>query len=87
MLSRIFESAELSAKVAASIASGDWSGWTAGELDDLVTNSSSLHTGNNAAEDIDDLIGKIVRSGKEFPDNFWEALTRKYSPEELSGLG
>jgi hypothetical protein len=75
MLHAIFEEADLQAKVSTSLASGDWSNWSAGELDELV----------KEGEQADSLIGKIVKSDKEFPDNLWEAVNRKYSVEELSG--
>ena len=75
MLNAIFEEADLKSKFSTSLANGDWAGWTAGELDDLV----------KVGEDADNLIGRIIKSDKEFPDGLWEAFSRKYGPEELSG--
>lgn len=74
MLSAIFEEAKLTAKADASVASGDWSGWTVGELDNLAKDGDL----------IDDLIGKIVKSDREFPDTLWEAMRRRYSDDQLS---
>jgi hypothetical protein len=75
MLNAIFEEADVKSKASASVASGDWQGWTASELDELVKDG----------EQADELIGKIIRTGRECPDGLWEALSRKYSREELSG--
>jgi hypothetical protein len=75
LLSAIFEEADLKSKASTSVASGDWQGWTASELDDLI----------KVPEEADALIGKIIRTGREFPDGLWEALKRKYGREELSG--
>lgn len=75
MLHAIFEEADLEGKVSTSLASGDWSNWSAIELDRIVWEG----------ERADRLIGQIVQRDKEFPDNLWEAMSRKYSAEELSG--
>jgi hypothetical protein len=77
MLNAIFEEANLKNKLSTAVSTGEWGDWTASELDDLVTGMSG--------EEADDFVRKVVQSDRDFPDNLYEALTRKYSNEEISG--
>ena len=66
----------LKKKTSESLYSGDWSNWTASELGEIT--QSRQYT--------ESLIRDIVRSGKEFPDNLWEAMVRQQTYDNLSGM-
>ncbi len=68
------EAVPLRKKASESLHSGDWSGWTAAELGQLTTEWK--YNGS--------LIKDIVRNGREFPDNLWEAMNRNQTHSNLS---